>query len=348
MLRSIYIGIITSHSTDTFYGIICTGLTDKTKLSFTSSNSSFNECVSNSHASVHFNSIITPNDPSCFIDRIPATSPACNASSHNTLNDGSKYKFSFCNWNSCGAPGGSGAAITCTGSSTVLIVERCSFISCSADIEGGAIHTSSINTLDVSLSFFHECCTTATMNDHGSGAIWIYGIQQKLTLLENSFISCTSKASGGAFTVWNCLADIEGEDIRESRFLDCNATDTSPDGGAVWIWTNNALIGLSTCLFSVCNSYYGGGLDHYLSNYDSGTYPIRFCFFNKNTGIYGNDVLLYKLSPSNSSPILLHCFSTSDSPRICYNSSGYHNIDSSWLLQVTIESMKLHPPIHLF
>ena len=293
-------------------------------------------------------STVFSNDPkqysSCIVSGTSVSSCTDSSSTYSTLRlVTTSTTFSSCNWNSCSAPNDSGSAIQCTGSEIVLTVEKCFFISCSSDREGGAIHTSSIHTLDVKESFFYKCSTSTTSDNHGSGAIWIYGIQQKLSIVNNDFISCTSTASGGAFIVWKCFDNIKGETISSCRYIDCNATDTTPDGGAVWIWDNSELIGVSECLFSICNSYYGGGLDHYLSNYDSGTYPIRFCFFNKNVGDCGNDVHLFLLNTQKGSPFL-QCFSTTEELRIGYldqSSNGVYDItiQNAWLPLGTLLSL---------
>ena len=128
--------------------ILCSGLRHTTQVSFDSSNSSFTECVKNHHL-VFLSNSGNQNDPECIIDGHKASSPSCNTSSHNTLNTGSTYEFSCCIWNSCSASGDSGGALKCTGANTQVYIESCSFISCYAKEKGGAIHTSSIHTLDV-------------------------------------------------------------------------------------------------------------------------------------------------------------------------------------------------------
>ena len=123
--------------------------------------------------------------------------------------------------------------------------------------------------------------------------------------------------------------------INNCRYIDCNATDTSPDGGTMLIWDNEELIQLSNCLFSICNSgKYGGAIDHSLSHYQSERYPIRYCFFKNNTGIYGNDIYIAFL-PSDD--VCLHCYSNSESHRVGYWNNTYaSSTDSNWLPQTPI------------
>ena len=309
---------------NSFYGILCSGLTDKTILSFSSSNSSFTECVRNHHI-VLSNSDNNLNDPTCLIDGRQTSSPACNTSSRNTLNTGSTYDFSLCTWNSCSVSNDAGGALKCTGTGTKVYLESCYFISCSAKEKGGAIHTSSIHTLDVKQSVLYQCFTETTVDNQGSGAIWIYDIKQKLSLSQNDFISCTSKASGGASNIQLCNRSIQGENvINNCNYICCNATNQSPEGGAIWIWENEALIGLENCIFSHCSSDYGGALRHECCGYQEQSYPIRYCFFNRNTGVFGNDVGLRLYVPTSEYAALLLCFSTSDQNRI-----GYH-VNNNW------------------
>ena len=228
------------------------------------------------------------------------------------------YSFINCHWTSCSVPGDAGAAIKCASSNSLLTVTGCSFSFCTAPHQGGAIHTFGLHTLDVKESFFYRCSTNTISDNQGSGAVWINTIQQRLCVSENSFISCTSKASGGAFILWKCHANIKGaEVINNCRYIDCNATDETPDGGAVWICNNSQLIGFTNCFFSLCNALtgYGGSFRHEGSAYQPQSFPIRYCFFNNNRGTYGNDVYL-NFSPSD--PPLLHCFSTTDTNRFTF------------------------------
>ena len=218
------------------------------------------------------------------------------------------------------------------------MIKKCCFNSCSADAEGGAIHTSSIRTLDVTESLFRHCSSTVAYNDHGSGAIWIYGIHQKLSILNNCFISCTSKSSGGAFLIQDCTSQVTGELINSCRFLDCNATDETPDGGAVCIWTNSVLIRIVSSLFSTCFSGdNGGAIRHRLNGYSTQSYPVRYCFFNKNLAPLGNDIY-FDYIPSDAP--CLYCFSTTQENRIGYYSNNdYHFDKDAWLPLGTLLSL---------
>ena len=63
-----YVHLSIAHSIHAFYGNICSGLSEETKLSFISSNSSFNECVRKHIISPHLLSNGNDNDDSCRTD----------------------------------------------------------------------------------------------------------------------------------------------------------------------------------------------------------------------------------------------------------------------------------------
>ena len=189
-------------------------------------------------------------------------------------------------------------------------------------------------------SFFYKCSTDTLTDNDGSGAIWIFGITNTLSITNNFFLSCTAKASAGAFRINSCTNKIKGPQIiNNCRFIDCNATKTTPDGGAVWVRANSELIGLTDCLFSVCNSGDNGGA--FRINYIVGKSAlnlIHFCFFNKNTAPHGNDVSFASFEPNNNEPVCKHCFSTSNSKLIGYYLNAvWYMTDVNWLPQGTLE-----------
>ena len=285
----------------------------------------------NISSSLLFNSV--PKYTSCVVSGSSVSSCTDSTSTYSTLRSiTTSTTFTSCTWTSCPVSNDAGSAIHCIGGSTVLTIEDCSFISCSAAREGGAIHSSSIHTLDVKKTLFYKCFTTTTTEDRGSGAIWIYGIQHTLSLSEDTFISCTSKASGGASIIQSCTAAVNGADvINNCVYIDCKVTDTSPDGGGLAIWANDGLFGLKCCSFSSCHSEYDAGAIRYdFRIYQPRSYPFRFCFFYKNTAQLGNDIVTNYIS--DDVPPTLHCFTTATENSF-YNTDSYQD---SWLPQGSI------------
>ena len=320
----------------TFYGIICSGLTQKTILYFLSSNSSFNECVrkQNQHT-------IRTNQNNA-LRSVQVNSPCsdtyweeCLSVSRQRVTSATSFTFKKCIFNSLSdtSGDGGGGAIYYSSPSietyTSLLVASCSFSECSA-LDGGALYLSTLSTFELQNSLFYKCSSTLDIYEHGGGSVWITNIQQQLSLLENDFISSTCLASGGGVLIQECSALISSSSVLLScRFVDCTATDASPDGGGVCIWNNSQTIGISTCLFSLCNSDDdGGAIRHKLDDYEADSFPIRFCFFDKNTANSGNDIQ-FNILPSDAP--CLYCFSPSESPRVGTYGEIYYNTDYSWL-----------------
>ena len=278
------------------------------------------------------------NTPTCLKDNAPLTQISqCITSSRHDLTEEVSYKFTFCSFVQLSEENLNGGAISCIGSSiytsTSLIVSSCSFSECGAN-NGGAIYTSTLSIFDLQNSVFYKCSSTSEIYNEGGGSLLVSDIQQQLSLFGNDFISSTCTASGGGLQLRGCSLSIYGSTIINScRFVDCNATINSPDGGALCIWNNRALIGMTACVFSFCHSDDdGGAIRHDINGYEPKSYPIRFCFFNGNSvsnGGTGNDILLNVL-PSDDP--LLQCCSTSHSKRVGYISdTHWFTDDFNWL-----------------
>ena len=273
------------------------------------------------------------NTPTCLKDITPLTQNNECVSSRHDLTEEVSYKFTFCSFSQLCGESDNGGAISCTGSSiqtsTSLLVASCSFSECSAP-DGGAIYTSTLSSFELQNSFFFDCSSTYNSSNHGGGSVWISAIQHQLVLCTNEFTSSTCKGSGGGVLIEQCSDTIYGaEIIHGCKFLDCNATDQSPDGGGVCVWNNLKTIGLCCCLFSSCHSAEdGGAIRHDINGYEPNSYPIRFCFFERNAAMYGNDIYFsYALSESPC----FHCFSTATEQSICYSTGDYNYNFDDWL-----------------
>ena len=114
--------------TEYFYGIICSGLTDKTKLSFSSSNSSFSNCVRKSK--------LIP--PSKLLSNKDLTTQQI------STREGLHETSSFISCSFVCESSFAGGTIYITGSSCSLFVSLCTFDHCSSSSEGGAIAVNAI------------------------------------------------------------------------------------------------------------------------------------------------------------------------------------------------------------
>ena len=145
----------------------------------------------------------------------------------------------------------------------------------------------------------------------------------------------------------SCSTLINGASaISSCVFVDCNATDKSPDGGGICIWFDTKMIGIADCLLSFCHTNDDGGAIRYdFVGYIKKSFPLRFCFFNDNSVVRnanGNDVAISSFAPEADDPVFLHCFSNSEQNRIAYQTTdGWSMDDYDWLpLGTVIHMMK--------
>ena len=308
-------------------------LTYQTDLSFTSSNSSFSDCLryhSSSHIySSHINSIDC--DPDCEGRDL--------ASQQFFLDDSPTHTFTSCAWTGCSAVLG-GAISFQEQTSSSLFVSRCIFYSCKStspewETGGGAIHCNNVNFVSIISSSFLSC----TCEGGGGGGINFCNIQNQPSLSECDIISCSASADGGGISIFYSYANVDQLICNNCRFLSCCISNNLESeyifsGGGIILWQNHNILICSDILFTSNTGTCGGGYATSQSTVLQ-TCFLCFCFFNRNTGSCGTDAYFDPL-PSDA---FQHCFSTSDSHRIGYYSSGYQKTDENWLLQKTINEM---------
>ena len=316
-------------SSDSVYGIICSGLTAKTKLSFTSFNSSFTECV-RKH---------TPLPLSLYDLSSNNSDSSCRDSCLFTLNPltlSSSATFASCVWRNCKADYGGGIYLNVSNSGVSLTVTKSEFHSCEADpYRGGGIYVEGIGSLQVRDSLFHKC-SAGGFDDYGGGGIEVNTCGEYPLIEDTSFISCQSGSDGAGMGIWSppfyhktCLLN--------SRFVSCRAAPfgNDNDGASLMVWNSSALICISNSIFAHSHSEYrGGAVTQYIFNnasHSSSIHLFLFCFFKDNSAEFkpGNDVYFHDWIPSNP---FLHCFSTTQEYRISYYSSrDYHFDKDNWL-----------------
>ena len=322
------------------YGILCTGLTLKTRLSFISSNSSFTECVRN------------PISQSNVIEYKPGTSTIIGADNHyffhsttrtNTsthlspgrLQLSTSATFTSCVWNGCTSD--TGGAIYVTTSAIALSVNSCQFLSCVAKGLGGGIYAQSSHSVCVEETLFHRCRSDASSSDiDGGGGLFFDYISTQILISSSTFCDCSAKTDGAGVDVWHSyFTSANSRIMQDCSFVKCIIPKSvGCEGGAIYIWDNNVLK-CSDSLFTLCEGYEGGA---YASNCQSGkpNYQLEFCFFHANEGTSGND--LHFRNGCSDIP-LFQCFSTAQNNRI----SGVSNKDNDWL-PVTTVGLSLSEP----
>ena len=320
-------------STDTFYGILCSGLTDKTKLSFTSSNSSFTEYVRQQPLhllSPHTNTHGETEDVEWWNEESFNNQSKIQFSSSTA----GSFKFTDCCWEHC-TTNGNGGAICLTSSNSILTVLRGIFIDCNTTSHyGGGIYVENCAQFHASESLFYQCHSTTLKNDYGGAGISIrISNIDKTVIMCCSFIDSDSTSDSGGMTIYSSNGVQSTLPIRSSTFIKCRSLSVSPEGGAVCYWENNVTIGMSDSLFSQCNATNGGGIFMSLPTTPSEEI-IKFCFFHANTVTRnGKDVCLFGL-PSNYMP-LLQCLTTSSGNTV--NEHENTNDHSNWLPAGTVK-----------
>ena len=164
----------------TFYCCSFSGLTNKTQLSFTSSNSSFTECVRKQR--IHAINIISNACPTTESEFI------CEGQTFGS-NDNQSPSFSSifskCTFSECSAY--NGGTIYFSVSSQSLTVEDCSFNHCSCSSEnGGAIYIDSGSELSITSSKFIACVCPKY-----GGGVFAYNHCEFSTVSFCTFQSCT-------------------------------------------------------------------------------------------------------------------------------------------------------------
>ena len=323
----------------TFDVILCSGLTEKTRLSFISSNSSFSEC-SNHHSS-HF---LLPNsqsqcEPDC--QNIPFGTERI------TLSEAIEYKFTSCTWNK--AIGNPSGAISLSKPGSSLTVSACHFIQCNSTSSapslsqaslGGAIGVFGIKSFKVDSSQFINCCSPYNKsNNADAGGICMNAVTTTISIINSDFIACFTGSSGAGFLMLFCTANSNSRTVQNCRFLSNLASGESPDGAAAMLFSNSGHPGFVDCIFSHSEAYYGGALYLGYRTFPSGVTFVNFCFFNANKGDTGNDIAIsIPNMPTYDTPLFQGCFSTSDSNRVGYFDTNWHTYDFNWLPLTTINT----------
>ena len=263
------------------------------------------------------------------------TYAGCTFSEMNHLTFSADTTFTSCNFTSL-TSSDNGGAISLANSDSTLTVEQCSFTDCTAQNDcGGAVCIYRIRKASIIESLFLHCIATGGNHyGHGGGGIYLEGVGRNILISYSSFLDSSAQYDGGGVVVCSCsCTDGDEKTIQDSRFINCKGTRS--DGGGIMANQNNYNVGIINTLFSGCSNCIGGGFDMSIPSSYSSPF-ITFCFFNHNTADHGNDVGL-ESGFNADNPILLSCFSITDSMRVGYVSDRtWHNTDVDWLPQSTL------------
>ena len=249
--------------------IFSSGLIEKTRFSFASSNFSFTECVRKYNSILHLSNTI-----SC-IDNPYSDCPTMPQA--NLTKAGISF-FSNCNFTNL-ATDDHGAAVVCTASHSAIALTSCSFSSCISSFNGGAVFSDgSFNTLSVTKCFFKDCVSNSAEEYPGGGGICMESSSSSLSVSSSMFINCkaqTNPRGGGGFFA----SQIQHSHTVSCRFIFCSANTA---GGAIFFWHLENEFFVGDTLFTSNSAGWSGGAIRELSNAHSNTMHIKFSFFTGN------------------------------------------------------------------
>ena len=281
------------------------GPRNQTPLSSLSSNSSFTECVRNTH------SLVSSYHPPISNNVCPA-SPVQDQTFIKYKCDGGSgtHSFKHCSWDNNGLTSAGGAihiVFSESQSSISLSVSQCIFLHChETSTDGGAVYARNIASASVSDSLFFDCECGTQVGKEGGG-ICLNGMSEQPLIKLCSFVSCMSADDGGGCGIYTSKCNMNYA-INSCCFIKCKSTHRSNgEGGGICIYTNKHFITCTNCLLRACETLYqGGGI---WMDFPSSTTlkPITFCFFQENKAGSGIDVFLRGFS--SSSQAIIHSFS---------------------------------------
>ena len=326
------------HNSSLFDCIIHTTSTNRTPLSFFSSNSSFIECVRKHYSpsfSLSYSSLANNN-----CDDSPYQSCTYDSDTLPALST-TTTKFISCTftWLTSTYDGG---ALSLTDSNQQLHITDSSFTSCvSSSGFGGAIYAYEILSFSVEKTPFFDCNCT----EKDGGGLYFESSLCYPLISDTSFLSCYARTNrdsresiddGGGITITCSFPSTELHYILQScRFISCRCYDWGA-GGALDV--SSSVVGCADSLFSSCYCSLASALGISLITADA-EFLIFFCCFIDNTGTsIPSDISFNRNAGEFSDSPFFHSFSTkdpSDSVTTCESWQNYQY--RNWLPQGVIK-----------
>ena len=300
-----------------FLWLHISGLTEKTKISFTSSNSSYSECVRK-----HLKKSIPPNN-SLSSSNKKSENSRTQITTSSQYTSGSSHSFTRTDFVSCKVTGDThGGAIYCTCGS--LTIEDCYFTNCqSAQRAGAVFFLCYYSCKDSNNVFVNSTSNTET----GSFDDWF-----ATPSVHSSSTYINSKAGG-----LNGIMNIEATaDITVSSCIFINGS-TPHSSGLLNLAKITGLAIISNSIFSKGSaSSYGGGFGTF-GDFTNNVRPrFSFCFFCNNVCSNNNRGADFDANGNVGSLFskeqILHCFSSSPGLRI-YIEGKSNSVVDNWMHQ---------------
>ena len=315
------------------YGTVCSGLTEKTKLSFIASNSSFNECVRN-FSYIKYNIFNQKNDnPSCPSSQI--TSGRCTYYATRPYLSGSvSFLFTDTDFIRCEVTGDEcfGGAIDCT--SGDLTLQRCSFTKCYSEFRGGAVSFQGSGLCTQEDNLYAEC-----WSDDSSGAFDSWDTSHNP---HHSHTQCTYIKSNSTY-YGHFAIEYSSDALIDSNIFICayaTGTDSWSAGNIVNFHPQGSIV-YSNTLFCSGISINTGGVS-FLGELKSDTtsLSVKFCFFVNNKNTVGPPYEIYfdeHTSCRAKRDLIIHSFSATSLTTVHIHNTN--DADNNWLSQINIKIM---------
>ena len=316
------------YSTHTFYGIICSGLTDKTTLSFTSSNSSFAECVRNQSSYPESKSLYFSNDDinhDC--PHYVAEGKCLYETDAVTLSDGGNYIFTDSEFNTCHNSGWGGAIDQIDGD---LTIKRCIFDRCSCDHRGGAVSFRSSGTCIQEDNLYTRCWSAFRV-----GAFDSYQVGKNPT---HHHSRCTyTDVSAQSYAIF-CIEYSPSVTVESCRYINGQSQRIDYAGTVVNFEAQGAIVYLD-CLFAENRAPNSGGLSFLgTETIDGASLSVKFCFFINNLDLDGGAYEIYfahKAAAYANKDLIIHSFSATPNTKVFIENHA-EGPDHDWLPKGTL------------
>ena len=270
------------YSTLMAFTVFSFSIRKKTRFSFTSSNSSFTECV-RKHLSSKYSYVLQSN----------ACEQNCQGQNLGTrrvsLDSSSTHTFTSCSWKDCKSAQGPAISFRSRTSSS-LTVDQCSFDSCNSTSSvrqdgGGAINAYQVKNVRITSSLFYSCkCTSFQLSTEGQlrsgGGVLLHSVTETPLVKMCIFISCEVLDDAGGLGIYSCGNNLNAIPVQDSRFISCYCNDSS---GAYEFQLSTCKM-CSSCLYCGCTSKGSGGVSWIRFNRTTSEAEISFSLYHENVG----------------------------------------------------------------
>ena len=252
-------GISINNSQETFYGVLCSGLTEKTTNTFTCSNSSFIKCIRTFNPHIIFSN--SDCDTYTYQNNQTMQRFYCYIQ-YDQLQTGHHYSFTNCKWTEC-------ISDDCDWGAVYVYFDfvedfnasfdQCTFADCycGSSNNGGSIYATRSDSIYIKHSSFVWTKDTPQAGD--GGAVYL-SLIDSVTIQDDTFIKCYIYTSGGAIML-DCSSFYNSTEtsIDNCVFLKCKG-DNGCGGGVCTLLNYQYDNIITNSLFSECSNVFGGVL----------------------------------------------------------------------------------------